>query len=168
VKAGTYRNQAGYVHINLRSDPPEDIRVKAEFANRVVKTREPAVPVFPAPAKAPLEPEAQSIPAALQTVQTAEPAQMPRPVETPPQASVRPDSPLPVTMEQVQPATVIDPALSAIQVEPPSILPPGREARPVREVVLQPATVLAWSLLVLMALPMAFLAGLLIGHFVWK
>jgi hypothetical protein len=38
----------------------------------------------------------------------------------------------------------------------------------VSEVILQPATVLAWSLLVLLALPMAFLAGLLLGHFVWR
>ncbi len=45
---------------------------------------------------------------------------------------------------------------------------PGRPMQPVSEVVLQPATVLAWSLLVLLALPMAFLAGLMIGHFVWK
>ena len=44
-------------------------------------------------------------------------------------------------------------ALPAITIEPATILPPSREIRPVSEVVLQPATVLAWSLLVLMAFP---------------
>jgi hypothetical protein len=41
---------------------------------------------------------------------------------------------------------------------------PGANIRPASEVVLPPAAVLAWSLVVLMALPMPFLAGLLIGH----
>ena len=145
---------------------PEDIRVEAEFANRFVRTREPAVPVLPARVEAPPEPDAQSV-EALQTSQSAHPVQLPRRVETLPHAPVLPDSP-PVAAGQGQPTTPIDAPLPRIQVEPPSILPPGREVRPASEVVLQPATVLAWSLLVLMAMPMAFLAGLLLGHFVWK
>ncbi|MDG3004301.1 hypothetical protein [Paludisphaera mucosa] len=36
------------------------------------------------------------------------------------------------------------------------------------DVVLAPAVVLAWSLLVLAAIPMTFTAGLLVGHFLWK
>ncbi len=62
----------------------------------------------------------------------------------------------------------LDAVLPAIKIETTSLLPPARQAQPVNEVILQPATVLAWSLLVLMALPLAFLAGLLMGHFVWK
>jgi hypothetical protein len=58
--------------------------------------------------------------------------------------------------------------LPEITIEPPTILPPGHEVRPVREVVLQPATVLAWSLMALMSIPLAFLAGLLMGHFLWR
>ncbi len=153
-KASSFMEEtAAAIPDELAALRPEDIRVEAEFANRNIKTREP---------------EAHSAPTTLQTIQTAQPVPMPRPVETPPQAPVRPDPPLQGAVEQGQPATVIDTTLSAIRVEPPSILPPGRDIRPVKEVVLQPATVLAWSLLVLMALPMAFLAGLLIGHFVWK
>ncbi len=145
---------------------PEDIRVEAEFANRVVRTREPAVPVLPARVEAQPEPEAQSV-EALQPAQAAHPVHMPRRVETLPHAPVLPDSP-PVAAGQGRPITLIDASLPAIQVEPPSILPPGHEVRPASEVVLQPATVLAWSLLVLIAMPMAFIAGLLLGHFVWK
>lgn len=59
--------------------------------------------------------------------------------------------------------------IAAIQVEPPSIRRDRAESeRPAHDVVLSPLIVLAWSLLVLMAVPLAFLAGLLTGHFVWK
>jgi phage FluMu protein Com len=61
-----------------------------------------------------------------------------------------------------------DSPIAAISVEAPSIR--GRDAadRPAHDVVLSPLVVLAWSLLVLMAVPLAFIAGLLTGHFVWK
>lgn len=36
------------------------------------------------------------------------------------------------------------------------------------DVILPPGVVMAWSLLVLTAIPLAFVAGLLLGHFVWK
>ncbi len=64
---------------------------------------------------------------------------------------------------------VDDPLLVAIQVEPPTLRrdPAATERRP-QDVVLSPIIVLAWSLLVLMAVPLAFIAGLLTGHFVWK
>jgi len=64
--------------------------------------------------------------------------------------------------------SAIGAVLPAIQIETPTLLPRGRQLQPVSEVILQPATVLAWSLLVLLALPMAFVAGLLLGHFIWK
>lgn len=66
-------------------------------------------------------------------------------------------------------AAVDDAVLVAIQVEPPSIRrgPDAAGSRP-QDVVLSPVIVLAWSLLVLMAVPLAFIAGLLAGHFVWK
>ncbi len=64
---------------------------------------------------------------------------------------------------------VDDALLVAIQVEPPSIRrsADSPESRP-QDVVLSPVIVLAWSLLVLMAVPLAFIAGLLTGHFVWR
>ncbi len=58
--------------------------------------------------------------------------------------------------------------LPAIEIETPTLMPRGRQLQAVSEVILQPATVLAWSLLVLLAIPMAFIAGLLLGHFVWR
>ncbi len=42
------------------------------------------------------------------------------------------------------------------------------EPRSIQQVVLPASVVLAWSMFVLAAIPMAFLAGLMIGHFIWK
>ena len=55
-----------------------------------------------------------------------------------------------------------------IEIEPPSILPPGTEIRRVSEVVLPAPVVLAWSLFVLVGIALSFVAGLMIGHFLWK
>jgi hypothetical protein len=60
------------------------------------------------------------------------------------------------------------PAIPAIDIEPTSLIRPSGERRTVREVTLPATVVLAWSLFVLLALGMAFIAGLMIGHFVWK
>jgi hypothetical protein len=64
----------------------------------------------------------------------------------------------------------VEPVIPPIRYDPPAIRPPGPGAEGPRatDVVLSPAVVLAWSLLVLAAIPSAFVAGLLIGHFVWK
>ena len=151
----------------LASLRPEDLRVEAEFANRMVRTREPATSILPARVDAPPELEMPSV-EALQVTQTAQRVQMPRRAKTPPQVPLNPDPPPPAAVEQVQPTKLIEATLPDILVDPPSILPPGRQIRSASEVVLQPATVLAWSLVVLIAMPMAFLTGLLIGHFIWK
>ena len=66
-----------------------------------------------------------------------------------------------------QPAEV-SPVGPQIQIESPTILPAGAEIRRLREVVLPASVVLAWSLFVLAGVAMAFVAGLLMGHFLWK
>jgi hypothetical protein len=132
---------------------PEDIRVEAEFIDLVVKTSEPEAPAVPAPFEpvSVVPPESPKEPTLLR--------------DEPPPAP----EPLPIVPDEPQPAgAAIGGVLPPITIEPPTILPPGREIHPLHEVVLQPETVLAWSLLVLLSLPMAFVAGLLIGHFVWK
>ncbi|MGZ3317464.1 MAG: hypothetical protein ACXU95_09185 [Isosphaeraceae bacterium] len=136
---------------------PEDIRVEAEFVDLVVTTSEGIT----SPAPAAKEPQTEPLPGDPGEVE-AYFAQTPPPAELPLVVAAEPrfaDPP-------VDPA--IGAVLPAIKIETPTLLPPGRHLQAVSEVILQPATVLAWSLLVLLALPMAFLAGLLIGHFVWK
>jgi len=132
---------------------PEDIRVEAEFVDLVVTTSEGIA----SPGPAAKEPQSEPLPGDPVEVE-AYLAQTPPPAELPPVVAAEPRS--------VDPA--IGAVLPAIKIETPTLLPPGRQLQAVSEVILQPATVLAWSLLVLLALPMAFLAGLLMGHFVWK
>jgi hypothetical protein len=46
-------------------------------------------------------------------------------------------------------------------------LPSGREIQPLREVTLPASVVLAWSLFGLIGIATSFLAGLMIGHYIW-
>ncbi len=162
---------------------PEDIRVEAEFVDLVVTTDEgigSSAPAAPGPQLEklpgyldPVELEAYfartSAPADPPPVVRADPPPVVRAEPTP---VVRADPPRVLPPEPRPEEPPVDPAigavLPAIKIETPTLLPPGRQLQAVSEVILQPATVLAWSLLVLLALPMAFLAGLLLGHFVWK
>jgi hypothetical protein len=132
---------------------PEDIRVEAAFADLIITTEEPATPAT-----------ARSMAPTAEDPGSSSDAQ-----------AVLPDAeaPFPILTGGAVPATASDPStpdgvLPEISIEPPTILPRDHQVRHVREVVLQPATVLAWSLLVLLAVPLAFVAGLLMGHYVWK
>ena len=152
---------------------PEDIRVEAEFVDLVVTTSEGIT----SPAPAAEEPRLEKLagdPAQVEAyfAQTPPPAVLPPVVRAEPPPIVRAEPPPVLPPEPRPEEPPVDPAigavLPAIKIETPSLLPPGRQLQAVSEVILQPATVLAWSLLVLLALPMAFLAGLMMGHFVWK
>lgn len=125
---------------------PEDIRVEAEFVDLAVDTSEPESPRPIAPARPVANLTAEAAPAKV-SVETIAP---------------------PEVVEQSSTDADMDEILPPIAVETVTIRPTNRDIRHVREVVLQPATVLAWSLLVLLSIPMAFIAGLLIGHFLWK
>ncbi len=152
---------------------PEDIRVEAEFVDMVVTTSESTT----SPAQAAPEPPSEKLPGdpvaveayAAQTPSRAEPPPVDR-AEPPPVVRAEPPPVVRAEPRPVEPPvnSAIGAVLPAIQIETPSLLPRGRQLQPVSEVILQPATVLAWSLLVLLALPMAFVAGLLLGHFIWK
>jgi hypothetical protein len=78
------------------------------------------------------------------------------------------DPPAPSVSAPGEPGSGAMPAIPAIDIEPTSLIRPSGERRTVREVTLPATVVLAWSLFVLLALGMAFIAGLMIGHFVWK
>lgn len=142
---------------------PEDLRVEAEFFETL--TREPPAPAGPGPFSAPWpgsEPPLSPPPEESSRLRSA-----PDPGFWPAATAVGPapvESPPPPPIPASQPTEDIPP----IEIEPPSILPPGAEVRRVREVVLPASVVLAWSLFVLAGIAMSFLAGLLIGHFLWK
>ncbi|WP_165227440.1 hypothetical protein [Aquisphaera insulae] len=130
---------------DLASIRPEDIRAEGEFANLIVTSPEPS----PAAAEAPGGPRRE---------------RDGRSAEEP----LRFEIPVPVPPELAPVDEVLVAALPSIAIDSPSLRRQDPDYPPVREVVLQPATVLAWSLLVLMAVPMAFIAGLLMGHFIWR
>ena len=158
---------------DLASLRPEDIRVEAEFVDMVVTTAEGIT----SPPPAAEDPRLEKLPVDLARNE-AYLAQTPPRDEPPPVVSAVPPTVAPTVLPQVVPTeprfvnASVDPeigaVLPAINIETPSLLPQGRQVQAVSEVILQPATILAWSLLVLLALPMAFLAGLLMGHFVWR
>ncbi len=150
---------------------PEDLRVEAEFFQSL--TREPARPPAPDPVPWPA-PESLSpsfgfetpiftspAPPVSEPVRTAgtyeEAPALPRPLDLAPRP---PDIP--------KPPPEVHTVGPQIEIEPPTILPAGQELGRVSEVVLPASVVLAWSLFVLLGITLSFVAGLLMGHFLWK
>jgi hypothetical protein len=132
---------------------PEDIRVEAEFVDLVVTTDEPtSLTVESATASEPVGFPVE--PVSAETFLA----------EVPPVSRISTQ----VMAEQPPSGGAPGAVLPEISIEPPSILPASRHSGPVREVLIQPAVLLVWSMIVLLSLPMAFIAGLLIGHFLWK
>ena len=158
--------------IDLR---PEDLRVEAEFFESL--TRQPPVAAEPAPW--PTAPEfapsfaneayvSPSPPAAtLESINTTAPPAvvpsyltetldltLPKPSQTPVKAPAAATSEAPLIG-------------TAIEIEHPTILPPGSEQRRITEVVLPASAVLSFSLFALLGIALSFVAGLLMGHFIW-
>ena len=62
----------------------------------------------------------------------------------------------------------VDSVVPPIEIETSSLRAPATEPRIIHEVILPAAVVLAWSVFVLAAIALSFLAGLLVGHFLWR
>ncbi len=158
--------------IDLR---PEDLRVEAEFFESLARQPPPPVAerapwpppeVLEAPSRTESIASLSSRGPVLETPvvpPTAEafPATLTQTVDLSP-APVEPLAPPPVP--QRAEAALIG---ASIEIEHPTILPPGTEIRRIREVVLPASVVLSWSLFVLLGIALAFVAGLLMGHFLW-
>lgn len=152
---------------------PEDLRVEAEVFGAI--TRQPSPPP---PADEPF-----SFPASLAI---AEPSAAPPPAPVEPTSALAVEGPaflaslgatavatgavaapppLPISAPAPEPNVVVPP----IRLESEAIRPPqDAEPRAIREIVMPASVVLVWWLFALSAIPMAFLAGLMIGHFLWK
>jgi hypothetical protein len=133
-----------------RPDPlaelrPEDIRVEPGLPEPA-RARRPPRPIKPAPAPAP-EPEPEP------------PTPEPPPLVLTPEALAGPPNEAPAGPEEG--------VLPPIQTEPVAVRPSRPTAR-ARDITLPRSVVTAWSLFVLLALGMAFAAGLLAGHFLWR
>jgi hypothetical protein len=138
---------------------PEDLRVEAEFFQSL--TNRP--PATPTPRTDPFEVPSSFSPEMLPPV-----PEVPAPSEpnfAPPSVSV---SPGPIAAPPPLPAPPLDVVVPPIQFETSPILPTATEVRRIREVTLPATVVLAWSLFVLLSVAMSFVAGLMIGHYLWK
>ncbi len=160
----------------LASLRPEDLRVEADVFGAIVRQPIPT-PAPPSPvADAFLLPGSLSgsgwspSPSTVEPTVTESPSS---PGETTPTSSptlpVAVDLPPPLPGSRTAPVSEASVVIPSIRVEPDPIRGDSTvEPRAIREVVLPASVVLAWSLFVLSAIPMSFLAGLLIGHFLWK
>jgi hypothetical protein len=124
---------------------PEDIRVEPGIAWESIQTTPPAPPVR--------EPELGPEPPA------------------PPPAAPEPSPPLPPIVPPAEPPRVaVEPVVPPIVIEPPAKLagertaPTGRS----RDLTIPRSVVAFWSLFVLIAQALGFVAGLLAGHFLWR
>lgn len=148
---------------------PEDIRVEPGFAWAAPPVD--ASPAPPAPA-APIESPGGRFVEETPVVATGgrepyEPASNPHPYVPPPYVpppSVPPQA-APASTPPVVPAA--EAVLPPIKVEPPRFVDRSPAPRS-RDVMLPRSAVAAWSLFVLMALWLAFVAGLLSGHYLWR
>ncbi|HEX3448622.1 MAG TPA: hypothetical protein VHS97_10240 [Isosphaeraceae bacterium] len=147
---------------------PEDLRVEAEFFESL--TRTPARPPDPEPVPSfgpdlnasfpTLDPQAAPVGGlALPEIDVNRPAQR--------DFTVEPSTLQGISRPADTPTTDIHPDAPPIEIEPPTILPPGTEMRPIHEVVLPASVVLTWSLFGLIGIATSFIAGLFIGHYFW-
>jgi phage FluMu protein Com len=162
---------AGVIPPDLADLRPEDLRVEAEFFEKLTRAPSPPPVIEPAPWPGPeilgssFTTGSASAPAPYfpETEPQREPVPS-EPVSSPEETDDRRTPPLEKPPMPDQGSAVVPP----IEIEPPSILPPGTEIRRVSQVVLPAPVVLAWSLFVLAGVALSFVAGLMIGHFLWK
>ncbi len=162
---------AGVIPPDLADLRPEDLRVEAEFFESLTRVPDPAPTVDPAP-----WPVTESLTTSFSPEPVSASAPWPPAVHTPSEPertesfSVPPEPAdlVPAQSERPSRPAEVSPIVPPIEIEPPTILPPGTEIRRVSEVVLPASVVLAWSLFVLAGIALSFVAGLMMGHFLWK
>jgi hypothetical protein len=157
------------VPVDLADIRPEDIRVVSDDdwsalpidvdAPRSAPAPAPAPALEPAPFLAPLMPGADG--------GGIEIGSAPTPLSIP-LAPVGAAAGNPVYVPAAPAAPGVDTVGPPIRVEPPSIIPERTSGVRSRDLILPRSVVATWSLLVLMAQALAFVAGLLAGHFLWR
>jgi hypothetical protein len=138
--------------IELADIRPEDIRVEPSIVPSL------SLNSSPTPALAPV-PELPPIVAPSPPTSEVEPQSPVSTVTDPQVAPFTPPSPGPSPREAVVPS---------INIEPPSLATERMPTFRARDLVLPRSVVASWSLFVLIAQALAFLAGLLAGHYIWR
>jgi len=140
---------------------PEDLRVEAEVFESI--TREPSPPPAPAPVPPPAMEAPNPIP-----VRGSKPELTPAELSNlfaPKRPAIEP-SPLPVPPPLL--SSDSQGFVPPIEIEPPSVRASVSETRRPFEVILPASVVLMWSIFVLVGIALSFVAGLMVGHFLWK
>jgi hypothetical protein len=156
---------------------PEDLRVEAEFFESLTRRSQAPVMREPAPWPPPAEPDMPSFatesfaslsstPVAAQTTTAAPSPVIPSYLTETVDLAPRPIQPSPPVEAAAGAETAV--VKTAIEIEHPTILPAGSEIRRVSEVVLPASVVVSWSLFALLGIALSFVAGLLMGQFLWK
>jgi hypothetical protein len=143
---------ASGVPVELADIRPEDIRV------------EPSTTWSPSP-KSSLEPAPTLVPEPPPLV-----APSPKTPEINPQSPFG-VAPVPISESLIAPVPQPSPIqtdLPPIRLDPPSLVPERAATLRTRDLVLPRSVVASWSLFVLLAQALAFLAGLLAGHYIWR
>jgi len=143
---------ASSVPVELADIRPEDIRV------------EPGTAWSPPPNSSPepattLVPESPPSVAPPPTTPENSPQSSSGVAEVPISESLLPPVPQPLPIET---------DLPPIRLDPPSLVPERVATLRTRDLVLPRSVVASWSLFVLLAQALAFLAGLLAGHYIWR
>jgi hypothetical protein len=156
------------VPIELADIRPEDIRVQSgdNWRSFPIDTDAPRAAMAPAPPAelppflAPLAPAAaaRSAPYDLESMPTPQVAAAAFSEARPAAARV----PFPA------PAAAAEPVVPPIRLEPPSLVSERTPSLRARDIVLPRTVVASWSLFVLLAQALAFVAGLLAGHYLWR
>jgi hypothetical protein len=160
------------VPLEIADIRPEDIRVQTDDTWRLppiaVDASRPASAPAPPAAPAPSPPAAPELPAFLESLAPAARAggsatydrtSVPTPLVAPAPAPAAASAPTSAAAEPVVPP---------IRLETPSLATERMPTPRARDIVLPRSVVATWSLLVLLAQALAFLAGLLAGHYVWR
>jgi hypothetical protein len=139
---------------------PEDLRVEAEVFESI--TREPSPPPTPVPVPPPRveAPPPLSVPNAKLELTPAELSGLfaPKP---------QPTEPAPSPLQSLPAGSESKGFVPPIEIEPPSVRAPGTEIRRTHEVILPASVVLACEIFILVGLALSFIAGLMVGHFIW-
>jgi hypothetical protein len=145
---------------------PEDLRVEAEFFQSLARPPEP--PREPEPFPLVVQEPPSPFPS-FDPISATAPAPSTSEIGTPAAQPQRPETQTAVagpadTLSAIRPHPEVPP----IEIEQPSLVPSKRATEPIREVILPASVVLAWSLFGLIGIATSFIAGLMVGHYVWR
>jgi phage FluMu protein Com len=161
---------AGTIPADVAELRPEDLRVEAEFFESLTQRRMAAEGAAPGGVT-----ESESL-KVFPSIESAEgPPAWPTPEEVatafttaaPPQEELRRDL-LPPETEIPIPTPKADAVAPPIEIETPAKLQSADAPHHIREVIMPASVVLMWSLFGLAGLAFSFIAGLMIGHFLWR